>query len=279
MEFIQIINEDYYDSNLLKTSGMKPIVDAIKNRRPITFMYKGPATGPEKVKGGTRTKVEPVALGLTKKNKMAIRAWVPSPNVSQKGLEQNQWRTFLLSRMFNIKVDLDSNYEGPKPGFNSNEKEGSPYWPLIKIYAATDFSAEPKKPKKSQTPTVKPSGKKPIPTEPMPQVEPEEPTTEPEIEPMEPQVEPTTEPQAEPTTPETEPTNQELPQPKPSTKPSKTPPRLSTQQPKTKEKPSATPPTSVEPETPEVAPEQNPEEDENNQLKESLKRIKRLMYS
>ena len=45
MKFDEIINEDYenyYDTNLLKTTGMKPLVDAITNRRPITFMYTGP---------------------------------------------------------------------------------------------------------------------------------------------------------------------------------------------------------------------------------------------
>ena len=67
MKFFKIINEAYEDS-LLKTTAMKPIVDAIKNRRPITFMYTGPVKGPEKVKRGTRQNVEPVAIGLTKKN-------------------------------------------------------------------------------------------------------------------------------------------------------------------------------------------------------------------
>ena len=53
-------------------------------------------------------------MGTTNKNKLAIRAWVPGGNPSKKGLETNQWRTFLLSRMSNIKIDLDKNYEGPK---------------------------------------------------------------------------------------------------------------------------------------------------------------------
>ena len=277
MKFDEIMNEDYenyYDTNLLKTSGMKPLVDAITNRRPITFMYTGPAKGKESVLRGKRINVEPVALGTTNKNKLAIRAWVPGGNPSKKGLETNQWRTFLLSRMSNIKIDLDKNYEGPKNGFNPDEKKGSPYWPLNKIYVSTDFSAEPKKPRKARKPVVKTKLKKePVPVE--PEVEPEVIPVEPGMEPTTPPVEPTTtEPTStEPTAPETEPVQTtepvepaaaELPQPKAKAKPSKIPPRTTTVEP------------TVEPETPET---EKPEEDETNgQLSESIKRIKRLMF-
>jgi hypothetical protein len=271
---VEVLTGETYNKMLLKTSGMKAIVDAIVNRRPITFMYTGPAQGPEKVLKGNRKKVEPVAIGLTNKNKMAIRAWVPSPNVSKKGLEQNQWRTFLLSRMSNIKIDLDSNYEGPKPGFNPDEKQdGNAYWPLIKIYASTDFSAEPKKPRKQRKPTPKPTTvptaePEVTPTEPTPQAQAEPTPVEPQVQPTAaaPEVQPTQPtPQVEPTPtePTTEPAATELPQPKPKTKPSKEPPRLN-----------GTKPTPE----PEVPGDENPEEEENNQLNESINRIKRLMF-
>jgi WYL domain len=251
MKFIKIINEDYYDRNLLKTSGMKPIVDAIQNRRPITFMYTGPIKGPEKVKRGVRQNVEPVALGLTKKNKLAIRAWVPTPNNSKKGLEKNQWRTFLLSRMNNIRIDTSKNYEGPKPGFNDQESIDRAFWPLIKIYVATDFSTEPKPAKKVTKP--KPAKKaEPVPAEPevTPPTEPS-----PEVQPEKPEV--------QPQKPEVEPKATELPQPKPKEKPSVNPPRVT--QPTTPE---------TEPEKPE---EEKPEDEENKELQESVRRIKSLM--
>ena len=151
MKFIDILNEDAYESNVLKTTGMKPIVDAIINRRPMSFMYRGPRSGKEKVLAGKRKNVQAVAIGLTKKNKMAIRAWVPSNNPSLTGMK-SQWKTFLLCRMSGIQIDTNTNFEEP-PGFkNTENKNTTPNNPFIKIYASTDFGVEPKKPRKARKP-------------------------------------------------------------------------------------------------------------------------------
>jgi hypothetical protein len=86
-----------------------------------------------------------------------------------------------------------------------------------------------------------------------------------------------TKPTPKPVQPQpTEPTPTELPQPTPKTKPPKTPtpPKEPTQptpeEPKTQELPQP---------KPQEKPEVNPEEDENKKLQESIKNIKRLMFS
>jgi len=92
-------------NNILKTTSNKPIVDAIKNRRKITFDYFGPRK-PKKdsVRPGKRVKVEPVAMGLSKKGNLIIRAWVEPPSVTKTGFQKGNWRTFILSRAKNVEI-------------------------------------------------------------------------------------------------------------------------------------------------------------------------------
>lgn len=262
------------ENSILKDAKTKPIADAVKNRNVITFYYTGPRTGRDRVKQGDRVKAEGVAIGLTKKGNLALRAWVQPPSVSRKGFAETGWRTFLLGRMKRVAI-LKETFDSKRPDYHEGNDNS-----FSVTYVTSDWTTTPEvKPetepttKPQNTPQAEPTQQEPTPQQAEPTVQ------EPEIKST--QQEPiTTEPL--PQEPQVEPTKQELPQPKPSSKPSKAPPRLATQEPKVKEKPSATPPTSVEPEkpeTPDIEPEQNPEEDENNQLKESLKRIKRLMFS
>jgi len=257
------------ENSILKDAKTKPIADAVKNRNVITFYYTGPRTGRDRVKQGDRVKAEGVAIGLTKKGNLALRAWVQPPSVSRKGFAETGWRTFLLGRMKRVAI-LKETFDSKRPDYHEGSDNS-----FSVTYVTSDWTTTPEvKPETEPTtePQITPQAE---PTQQEPALQQAEPTVqEPEIKLT--QQEPT------PQEPQVEPTKQELPQPKPSLKPSKAPPRLATQEPKVKEKPSATPPTSVEPkkpETPEIEPEQNPEEDENNQLKESLKRIKRLMFS
>lgn len=195
----------------LKTSYVtKPIINAIKNRNPITFYYSGPYK-PRKisVKRGNRYDVEVVAIGLTKKGKLAIRGWVQPPSTSKKGFAEHGWRTFLVSRMSNMTVNESEVWNERRP----NYKEGDDRSFSI-TYASVDWNKIPK-PKvvkttqpTQQTPAIKTATKQTEPKDKLPQPKPEtKPNKAPETKPeLNPQV-------------NNEPINAELPQPKPEEKP------------------------------------------------------------
>ena len=248
MNFNQTFFDVIEEQNILKTTKTKPIVDAIKNRNKISFFYSGPRK-PEKtsVKPGNRIDAEAVALGLNKKGNLVVRAYVQPPSVSKKGFDKTGWRTFMVGRMSNLKVS-DSKFNQKRPDYKEGDDKS-----MSVTYVTADWTNKPevKKPR-----IVKPTVTKPTPKPVQPQ------PTEPQ--PVEPEVKPT------------EPTPTELPQPTPQTKPTKTPtpPKEPTQptpeEPKTQELPQP---------KPQEKPEVNPEEDENKKLQESIKNIKRLMFS
>lgn len=240
---INLINEATYKG----TSKTNPLINAINKRNTVTFYYSGPIK-PKKdsVKRGTRYKAEVVALGLTKKGYMAIRAYVQPPSVSKKGFNKHGWRTFLVARMSNIQINTDEVFDTKRPGYREGDDRS-----FSVTYAKTDWGVK-SKPK---------SIKKP--------------------EPVQGKLEPTQPQPVQPT--KTEPEKGPLPQPKPVAKPE--PVSQGVPQPKPMEKPAPAPvePTNVEPEKqpeelPQPKPEEKPEEEpEDNNLQESLKRIKRLM--
>jgi hypothetical protein len=235
----EIIFDILEEQSILKTTRTKPIVDAIKNRKKITFYYSGPRK-PKKdsVKPGYRVKAEAVALGLSKKGNLVMRAYVQPPSTSKKGFEKHGWRTFMLSRMSGTNV-TDEIFNEKRPGYKEGDDNG-----LSVTYVTTDWTKQPKtkkvekpQPKVEPTTTVKPPIEKP-------DVKGEKP---------QPQVK------------STEPKPTDLPQPKPEVKPTKSP-----EPPKEEPKPEDLPQPK-----PEDKPVQNPEEDNN--LQENLKRIKSLM--
>jgi len=176
----------------------KTLIDAIKQRHPVTFYYTGPKAPPrDAVKSGTRVRAEIVALGLSKKGNLIVRAWVQPPSISKKGFNKHGWRTFMVSRMGSIRVLTDETFDTLDQKYNPGKEDTN--GPMQVTYVTSDWT---------QTPEPE--------TEPTPQ------PTEPQVEPTEPETEPT--PQPEPTTePEVEPTTTELPQPKKEKKPSLTP--------------------------------------------------------
>ena len=243
----ELMNDSQYAKNLLKTTRNKPIVDAIQNRKKITFFYTGPKR-PKKssVKAGTRVKVEPVALGLNKKGNLVLRAWVEPPSVSKKGFEKTNWRTFILARTSNLEV-TDETFDVKRPGYNDTGDRS-----MTKVYAKTDWGKK-LEPKKVVKPKVKQTKVKP-------------PTTV-----SEPVAEPTVEPEVQPETPPTE-----LPQPKPKVKPAAIKKSTVTTEPET---PKQEPEELPQPET-DTKPAPSPEEDEENKnLQEAIKKIKHLMFS
>ena len=236
-----IIFDIIEEQSILKTTKTKPIVDAIKNRKKITFYYYGPRT-PKKdsVKAGYRVKAEAVALGLSKKGNLVMRAYVQPPSTSKKGFAKHGWRTFMLSRMNGAEI-TDEVFNEKRPGY----KEG-PDGGLSVTYVTTDWTKQPET-KKIKKPEPK--------VEPTTAVKP--PIEKPEVKGEKPQ----------PQVKSIEPKPAELPQPKPEVKPTKTP-----EPPKEEPKPTELPQPK-----PEDKPVQNPEDEEDNNLQENLKRIKSLM--
>ncbi len=241
------------EQNILKKTATKPIVDAIKNRRKISFNYSGPRK-PKKdsVRPGKRVNVEPVAIGLSKKGNLIIRAWVEPPSVSKTGFQKGKWRTFILGRASNIEIS-DETFDQKRPGYKEGDDKS-----MSVTYVTTDWSKKPRI-KKYEKPFKTPQ---------------EKPKIEPQVKQTEPQ-----------------PKTQELPQPKPEEKPEPTKQELPQPKPEERPEPPKSEPTKPEPqkqELPEPKPEekpsenptQNPEEkDEDENLQETIKRIKTLMFS
>jgi hypothetical protein len=201
---INLINEQTYRGN----SKTQPLINAIKKRNTVTFYYSGPIK-PKKdsVKRGTRYKAEVMALGLTKKGYMAIRAYVQPPSTSKKGFKKHGWRTFLVTRMSNIQINTDEVFDTKRPGYKEGDDRS-----FSVTYAKTDWGV-----KSNPKPTEKPT--------PQPKTEPTvEPTTKVEPQKTElPQPKPVEKPQAEPTPQAEKPEPEELPQPKPDEGPSEKP--------------------------------------------------------
>lgn len=256
------------EQNITKTSKTKPIADAIKDRKKITFYYSGPKR-PKKdsVKSGYRIKAEAVALGLSKRGKLIMRAWVQPPSTTKTGFAKHGWRTFILGRMSNVQI-TDEVFTDKRPGYKEGEDSG-----MSVTYTTADWT---------KTPDTK-------------QVQKPQPVTKQKIEP---EVKPTEPTQTEPTP--QQPEKQELPQPKPEVKPEPSSQddvskelynkKKSEWIDKQKEVGGNIKPgqgtrerfkKEVEKELPQPKPEEkpseNPEDEENNNLQESLKRIKSLM--
>jgi len=281
MNFNQTFFNIIEEQNILKTAKTKPIVDAIKSRNKISFFYSGPRK-PEKnsVKPGNRIDAEAVALGLNKKGNLVVRAYVQPPSVSKKGFDETGWRTFMVGRMSNLKVS-DSKFNQKRPDYKEGDDKS-----MSVTYVTADWTNKPevKKPR-----IVKPT------------------VTEPSPKPVQPQP---TEPQSvNPEVKPTEPTPAELPQPKPQTKPEPISQDTDNQDYEVKRKElyknkqtdfinkqkeiggNIKPgqgtrerfKKEVEKELPQPKsqekPEVNPEEDKNKKLQESIKNIKRLMFS
>lgn len=181
----KIIFEILEEQSILKTTRTKPIVDAIKNRKKITFYYSGPRKPKkESVKAGYRVKAEAVALGLSKRGNLVMRAFVQPPSTSKKGFAKHGWRTFILSRMSGTEI-TDEIFNEKRPGYKEGDDNG-----LSVTYVTTDWSN-------------KPEVKKSIPVKQKPTIEPTK--------------------QVKPSIEKPEPKTTELPQPKPEVTPSKEP--------------------------------------------------------
>jgi hypothetical protein len=137
----------------------KRLKDAIINRNPVSFYYNGPKG---EVLPGRRVRAELVAMGLTKKGNMVVRGWVQPPSVSKKGFNNSNqntpeygWRLFIISRMSGINIYEDETFNQKRPGYNEN---GDKSLTSIEVKSNWGTLPIPKKeePKPTVTPTIEP---------------------------------------------------------------------------------------------------------------------------
>ncbi len=178
----------------LSNSSSRPgsIANAVKERHPVSFFYNGPR---KTVQAGKRVKAELVALGLSKKGNMVVRAWVDQPSRSKTGFQKGNWRTFMVGRMNQVEIFDDETFDQKREGYKEGDDKS-----MSVTYVTSDWSSTPE-----------------------PQI-PEPVQREPDVDPV--QREPEMEPEVEPTQrePEVEPTTDELPEPEPNNTPSIEPP-------------------------------------------------------
>ena len=188
----------------LNNSSSRPgsIANAVKKRNPVSFFYNGPRNT---VQAGKRVKAELVALGLSKKGNMVVRAWVDQPSKSKTGFQKGNWRTFMVGRMNQVEIYDEETFDQKREGYKEGEDKS-----MSVTYVTSDWSSTPE-----------PQTQEPVQREPQ--------TQEPEVEPT--QREPQTqEPEVEPIQgePEVEPiqqrTSTDLPEPEPDNTPSIEPP-------------------------------------------------------
>jgi hypothetical protein len=238
-EFFGLLQEQ----NILRTTKTRPLVDAIQNRHPISFMYIGPRKPENRsVKAGKRIKVEAVALGLSRKGNLIIRGYVQPPSASKTGFNEHGWRTFMVSRMSSIQVFDEETFDTKRPGYQEGAESKS--GPMQTTYITSDWNKKPEEPKvKKQT---KKQPEPAIQNQPQPEVQPtvDVPIEKPEV-----------------------PTNIDQ------NKPEQPKPQINKPIDKIQPEPS----TDLPPIKPEDKPSQDPEEDLNKTLKEEMKRMKSLI--
>ena len=188
----------------LNNSSSRPgsIANAVKKRNPVSFFYNGPRNT---VQAGKRVKAELVALGLSKKGNMVVRAWVDQPSKSKTGFQKGNWRTFMVGRMNQVEIYDEETFDQKREGYKEGDDKS-----MSVTYVTSDWSSTPE-----------PQTQEPVQREPQiqePEVEPiqrEPQTQEPDVEPIqgEPDVEPTQQR-----------TSTDLPEPEPDNTPSIEPP-------------------------------------------------------
>jgi hypothetical protein len=129
---------------------------AVENRHPVSFYYNGPK---DEVLPGRRIKAEMVAMGLTKKGNLVVRAWVQPPSTSKKGFGEHGWRLFNLKRMSGIQIYEDETFDTKRPDYNPEGDRS-----LTTIDAKSNWGVTKQPTKVEPTPTkVEPQVRQPEP--------------------------------------------------------------------------------------------------------------------
>jgi cell division protein FtsN len=141
------------------------IANAIKKRNPVSFFYNGPRGT---VQPGKRYKAEMVAMGLSKKGNMIVRAWVEPPSRSKTGFEKGHWRTFMVARMNQIEIFDQETFDQKRPGYKEGDDNS-----MTVTYVTSDWSTTPQ-PEPQQPEPQQPEPQQQEPSQPEPQsVEPQ----------------------------------------------------------------------------------------------------------
>lgn len=164
MNLNKIFSNFLEEQEVPKGKKSNTLVSAITNRNPITFYYSGPKEpAKDSVKPGVRIRAEAVAMGLSKGGNVIVRAYIQPPSVSKKGYSKTNWRTFRIDRMSNLQILQDETFDITRPGY----KEGaeSDKGPMVKTYVTSDWSKTPEV-KEPEVPQLTPT------SEPKPEVKP-----------------------------------------------------------------------------------------------------------
>lgn len=168
--FFKIIEEQ----DVPKGKKSNTLVSAITNRNPITFYYTGPKEpSKDSVKAGVRIRAEAVAMGLSKGGNVIVRAYVQPPSTSKKGFSKTNWRTFRIDRMSNLQILQDETFDITRPGYKEGAESNN--GPMVTTYVTSNWTKtpevkEPETPPSEPTPTTKPKPKQQT----LPQPKPEE---------------------------------------------------------------------------------------------------------
>ena len=102
---------------ITERANLQDIVHAIKQRNKLIIFYDGDEPG-----GRGLREIEPVCLGVSKKNNKVLRAWDSegSSHTSYKGEQPLPgWRLFRLDKILSSKPTGEV-YNEPRPNYNSN---------------------------------------------------------------------------------------------------------------------------------------------------------------
>ena len=134
----------------LNNSSSRPgsLASAVKKRNPVSFFYNGPR---KTVQAGKRVKAELVALGLSKKGNMIVRAWVDQPSKSKTGFQKGNWRTFMVSRMNQVEIFDQETFDVKRDGYKEGDDKS-----MSVTYVTPDWSSTPE-PTQQREPEVEPT--------------------------------------------------------------------------------------------------------------------------
>lgn len=114
--FNELITEDANGAKLLL------LQNAIKNKMVVTIDYRGPGT----IMSGKRD-IEPVCLGVTKRGRMAVRAWLRQ-GASDTPMNRPGWRLFKLEKITSVTTKREV-FNVRRPNFNPNGDRS-----LVKVF-------------------------------------------------------------------------------------------------------------------------------------------------
>ena len=126
MKLIQKLN-----GLITEIAAISDITNSIKKREIVTIYYDGKDNGGK----GYRT-IEPVCLGMSKKNNMVLRAWESewsSFSAKNKSNFLPGWRLFRVDKIFTYKPTFDK-FNEMRPNYNQNGDKS-----MIQVLVNTKF--------------------------------------------------------------------------------------------------------------------------------------------